>query len=836
MRTKLIALLALIACLSGAVFAETTETPASPAESWYQDKPIRSVTFEGLRSVSRNELNGLFSSYQGKKFSDEIYWDILQKLYALEYFSDITPVALPGDEAKSTVILNFKVVEKPVIRSIKFTGNKKFKAAELLDKVTLKEGDIYNDLKSRSDERALRDYYLEKGYANVRVSSETSTDRNGEIVLLFTVAEGKQTVVSSIEFEGNKVMAARTLKKELKLKQNKIFSSGTFREADLEADKVSIKNYYNERGYIDAVVESVIRDVDTESDKEKNLLKLTFVIKEGEQYTYGGTTIAGNHLFTGEELLSKIRLSQGEILNLNRFNEGYQAIADVYFENGYTSNYISKKETRDNDRKVVSFEVFVVEHGRSHVENIIIRGNTKTKEKVIIREFLLEPGDIFSKKKLIDSIRNLYNLRYFSTVAPDVVQGSEENLIDVIVNVEEQSTASIQFGVTFSGTTDADAFPLSVFVQWEDKNFMGNGQTVSANATVSPDTQSLTLGYSENYFMNSPLTVSFNLSVAHKTLYAYQDVEFPVFDDSYYDDYGMVPDPYTSYDEYDNASSLDSSYRMKYQQWSYSLGVSTGYRWFPSLATVTLRGGLTFSVIQNFYDDTIFRPADKDIRDKHGDWVWSNSIWTRLSLDRRDINYDPSSGWFASQQVTYHGLFPTLETEFFTRFETKAEAYVKLLDMPLSDTYNLKIVLAANSGFSFQVPNKDQPISDTNKLYVDGMFVGRGWSSLYDDNAARGDLMISHALELRVPIVPNTFAADFFLDAVAVKKDIQSMSDLSLNDYYFSYGPGIRFLIPQFPLRLMFANTFRIQDGKWVWRNGESADWTFVLSFNMANL
>ena len=80
MRTKLIALLALIACLSGAVFAETTETPASPAESWYQDKPIRSVTFEGLRSVSRNELNGLFSSYQGKKFSDDIYWDIHQKI------------------------------------------------------------------------------------------------------------------------------------------------------------------------------------------------------------------------------------------------------------------------------------------------------------------------------------------------------------------------------------------------------------------------------------------------------------------------------------------------------------------------------------------------------------------------------------------------------------------------------------------------------------------------------------------------------------------------------------------------------------------------------------
>ncbi|HNY16943.1 MAG TPA: outer membrane protein assembly factor BamA [Treponemataceae bacterium] len=836
MRTKLIALLTLIACLAGAAFAETTEPPKTTSESWYQDKPIRSITFDGLKSVSRNELNGLFSSYQGKNFNDAIYWEILQKLYALEYFADITPVAVPGDEAKTSVILNFKVVEKPVIKSIKFSGNKKLKAAEILEKVTLKEGDIFNELKSRSDERAIRDFYLEKGYANVKVSSEATTGKDGSIVLIFTINEGKQTIVSALRFEGNKVMASRTLKKELKLKENKLFSTGTFREADLEADKLSIESYYHERGYIDAKVESVIRDVDTEKDKNKNLLTLTFVIKEGEQYTYGGTKISGNHLFTNEELLSKIRLTEGDVLNLNRFNEGYQAIADVYFENGYTSNYITKKENRDADRKVVSYEVFVVEHGRSHVENIVIRGNKKTKERVITREFLLEPGDIFSKKKLIESIRNLYNLRYFSTVAPDVVQGSEENLIDVIVNVEEQSTASIQFGVTFSGTTDADTFPLSVFVQWEDKNFLGNGQTVSANATVSPDTQSLSLGYSENYFMSSPLTVSFSLSVAHKTLYAYQDSQFPVFDDGYYDDYGMVPDPFTSYDDYDDASSLDTSYRMKYQQWSYSLGVSTGYRWFPSFAMTTLRGGVTFSVVQNFYDDTIFRPADKNIRDKHGEWGWANSVWTRLSFDRRDVNYDPSSGWFLSQQVTYHGLFPSIETEFFTRFDTKGEFYVKLLELPLSDTYNLKIVLAGNSGFSFQVPTRDVPISDTNKLYIDGMFTGRGWTSLYDDNIARGDLMLNHALELRAPVVPNTFALDFFFDAVAVKKDIHALSDLSLNDYYFSYGPGLRFLIPQFPLRLMFANCFRIQDGKVEWKNDNRSNWNFVLSFNMANL
>ena len=303
-----------------------------------------------------------------------------------------------------------------------------------------------------------------------------------------------------------------------------------------------------------------------------------------------------------------------------------------------------------------------MERERSHIEHIFVRGNTKTKDHVINRELQLEQGDIFSKTKMVDSIRNLYNLRYFSVVAPDVVQGSEENLVDVIINLEEQSTASIQFGVTFSGMAEENSFPLSVFLQWEDKNFRGNGQTLSANVTLSPDTQSAKIGFTENWFMGSPLSVTFDLSVAHRFLYAYQDALYPLFDDDYYRENGMVPDPFTSYDEYDDEYSLDSSYRMKYEQWQHSLGISTGYRWYTNLALVTLRGGLSFSIIQNYYDEVLYRPADRDIRDKHGSWKWKNSVWTRLSLDKRDINYDPSTGWFASQQITFTVSCPKLRT------------------------------------------------------------------------------------------------------------------------------------------------------------------------------
>ena len=818
MRTKCIAFLIMLFCIGG-IFAQT-------ADDWYQNKPIRGIAFEGLKNVTRSELDGLFSSYLGKDFNDDLYWDVLQKLYALEYFDDITPVALPGDPARSTVLLQFTVVEKPVIKNIKFIGNKKLRTADLLDKVTLKEGDIFNELKSRLDERSVRDYYLEKGYAGIKVVSEAIPGSDRTLTLQFTINEGKQTVVSTIEFEGNNVMASKTLRNIMELKEAKLLNAGTFREAMLEADKAAIRNYYTERGYVDAVVETVIREIEMDAKDEKNLLKLTFVIKEGEQFVYGGTVLEGNKIFSTQELLEKIRMKEGDVLNLNRFNEGYQAVADVYFENGYTSNYINRLEKRDNDRKRISFVITIVESARSHIEHIIIKGNTKTKERVITREFSLEPGDIFSKSKLLDSVRNLYNLRYFSAVAPDLVPGSEANLVDVVIALEEQSTASVQFGVTFSGVTDADAFPLSVFIQWEDKNLLGNGQTVSANLTASPDTQSLALGFSENWFLGSPLTVSFNLSVAHKVLYAYQDTMFP-FD---------VPDPFNSMDDYKSATSIDDSYRMQYDRWEYGIGSSTGYRWFPTFATATLRGGINFSVVQNYYDAVIYRPADTSISDEHGVWGWNNSIWSRISLDKRDLNYDPSTGWFASEQLTLYGLFPKIESDYYLRSDTKGEIYFTLLDYPLTNVWNLKFVLAGYSGLSFLRPVGDEPISETNKLYIDGMFIGRGWSSLYANPSAKGNMMINHWLELRMPLAPGVIAADFYLDAVATKPELEDISSLSLNDYYFSYGPSLRFSIPQFPLRLMFANTFRIQDGKFKWGNDTGPDWKFVLSFNISNL
>ena len=819
--------------------ADTNQTEAGGLpDGWYQGKRIADIPFYGLHSVDPGELENVFASYIGQPFSDDLYVDILQRLYGLEYFTDIVTEVLPADASLEEILLTFTVTERPVVRRIVFTGNQSFRPGVLLENITVKEGDIYNESGVLMDERNLRNFYLSKGYDAVTVSRVVENNEDGSVTLRFVVNEGRPTVISRISFEGNSLVNEKTLKRRMTLKESGWFSSGAFSESDLVNDRNAIRLYYVQQGYVDAAVENVIRNIDTETDPERNLLELTFIIREGERFTYGGTEIEGNHVFSSEQLLGNIDLDPGDILNLSRLEEGLQALADVYYENGYTSTQIDTSEIRDPDQRTISYRIQITENERSHVESILIVGNSKTNEDVIRREFLFEEGDIFSKAKLMNTVRNLYNLRFFSTVVPQITQGSEQNLVDVVMNVEEQSTASFQFGITFSGVSDSDTFPLSVFLQWQDMNFLGTGLDLSAGITASTDTQSISLGYTHNWFLGTPLSVTFSLSASHRYLYTYEDSIGTVFPDEYVNEFGIVPDPFESRQEYEDATTLDDTYRMRYEQWAFSFSSSTGYRWYPEIAPLSLRGGIRFGVVRNEYDELLHRPADPTVRDRNHHWTWENSVWVRASLDDRDINYDPSEGWFVSEQLSYHGLFPVIESDYFFKSETKLEGYLTLLDLPVTDSWNLKFVLAGFSTLALQMPVTGKSISETNKLYIDGMFNGRGWTDIYYRSSARGNFMWSNSAEFRMPLVPGALAFDFFFDAVLMQDSLATVSSTRIDDFFFSFGPGLRFSIPQFPLRLLFTNVFRVRDGNVVWgEDGRSngPDWAFVLSFNMVN-
>jgi len=796
MRNKrLLAYLVCLILLISSVFAQS---------DWFYGKKIKKITFDGLKSLTSVDLESVTNQYVGKEFSDELYAEVLSDLFALDYFDNISTSVLPIDAEKSACILNFIVEEKPMVASLKFVGNKKVSATELKDAISIAKGDIYISSTVLLDERRIRELYLQKGYTNVRVSSETQEADNG-VDVVFTISEGKPTIVTSIQFKGNEVVTSKTLKNTLSMKEASLFQKGAFQETMLEADRQAILSYYQNRGYIDATITDIVRQVTYNEDKDQDELTIIFDIREGSEFSYGGLEISGNTVFSTEELLSLVTIKEGAVFNQSKFLASIQAICDLYYENGYTSNQFYPNYVRDSEKNSILCQLVVYEFPKSHIENIIIKGNTKTKDYVILREIPIESGDVFSKVKVENGLRNLYNTQFFSAIMPEFVSGSEQNLVDMIVTVEEGATTSVEFGVTFTGITNPNDSPVSGFVKWSDTNVGGTGRTISTSLVASNTEQSVSLGYTDNWFLGSPLSISASLNFSHANKVCLQQVYLPT-------------------------GINTSKYYMNYHEWSFGGSFSMGKRWTPAFAMVTLSGGLSTEFIRNNYDSSIYTPADSVISANHGKFGIQNTASISLSLDDRDIYYDPSTGWFANQTFSIVGLLPQLESEYYLRSDTKGEIYFTLFEKPVSDTWTLKFVLAGYSGLSLVFPTNAEKARN-GYLYVDGMFNGRGWNSMEVYNN-RGNAMWSSYLELRMPIATGIFALDFFADAVAIKEEpLDLFTNLTLDDFYFSFGPGMRFSLPQFPLRLLLANTFKFEDNVFQW----DRKWQFMVSFNLSN-
>jgi outer membrane protein insertion porin family len=818
-------LVLIIFCAGGEVFAQEI----APGEEWYQGKPIKDIVFTGLRHIKTSELEGLMEPYKGRPFDDSIFWEIQGKLYALEYFEVINPSAVPADFTRNEVIIRFAVTERPTVSRINFVGNSGLRRNELMDTVTTKINDVVNQTTIHVDEQAIIAKYLESGYPDIRVRTETQPANDSTVAITFYLTEGERITIEEFRFEGNAIFSVRTLRGQLSLKAKSLINSGAFQEAKLIADRAAITQYYHDRGYIDAEVLDVTREVNKDAKGNNNLI-LTFRIYEGRIYTFGGITFNGNQIFSTEQLSALVRSKQGETINANRVEMDLQRVADLYYENGYIFNTIGREEQKDTVEGVVSYNVPIVERGRAHIENIIIRGNVKTKNYVILREIPLEPGDVFSKTKVMEAWRNLMNLQYFTMVAPETPPGSADSLMDLVFVVEEQPTTDLQFGFTFSGSADPETFPVSVMIRWNDRNFFGSGNQFGADVNGSFDTINFAVNYNQRWILGLPLSGGFDFTVQWAKRLAAMNNTAPFFngDETY-----AFPDGFASLDEYNSASRLPlKEFLMDYQQLYLSVGFSTGYRWSTPVGGLSLGGGIRTGLLRNNYDGAVYRPFDPALREGNNKWTPKNSLWSTLSLDQRDLFYDPSSGYYLHERFGIYGLLGEPEREHYLRNDTRAEYFLTLFNIPVTEKWNFKSVLGIHTGLSFifRQPGRDADklvptVEEANKLSVDGMFVGRGWSNEY---RVKGLVMWESWAELRFPIVQGLLAWDFFFDAAGVE-DIQGYyfginsegkKNFTMENMRFSFGGGLRFTLPQFPFRLSLAKLFRVVDGQFTWEPG----------------
>jgi outer membrane protein insertion porin family len=833
---------------------------------WFIDKPIKDIVFKGIDTVSINELNRVVDPYRNRKFTNAVSAELQNKLYALDYFESITLNAVQGDPGYESVIIEFVVDERPVVSEIRFNGNKRVRAGELLDVILVKRGDMIIQPKLRGDEDAIRKLYLEKGFPDVRVKNSLEQDeRKGRQIVVFDITEGNQTSIRTIQFSGNNAFSQSSLRNTMESREQGLFNSGAYNDQQFQTDLQLVVNYYKERGYVDAKVLRVGRETEKDEEEDRLYLTLTIHLEEGNQYQYGGMSFEGNLLFTTEQLTELLRVNPEGPINLTRVDQDYQRVMDLYYESGYIFNTIQREEIRNDLTRTVSYKVRIVERGRAHIENLIIRGNEKTKDFVLEREITLEPGDVFSKTKILESLQNLYNLQYFSAVTPETPQGSADGLMDLIINVEESSTADIMFGLAFGGSAD---FPVSANVRWTDRNFLGNGQTFSVDVTLSPVQQTMSFNFLEKWLMGKRWSGGLDFMIRHSEFSGLpQDIIPPIFDGNKPGE-DAFPDPFTGeyvYDEdgrpwrghnpptgeeireYDlvtdyeyaggTTASVSSWYKMSYTSYDFSLGGSTGYRFPTPYGVLGTSLGLRTTLTYIDYDEQLHRPYLATDRENHRNWMFANSLSTGLSLDKRDFYFNPKTGYYLSQVFRFVGGPLHGERHFF-KTTSKAENFNTLINWEVTDDWSYQLILGLHSELSFILPifwapsGYNRLTAGTNDLlWIDGMYLARGWSRELDKR-----VIWDNWIELRMPISERIVWFDLFFDMVGRWNTPDQFQEFTVQDFLFGLGAGFRFSIPQFPIRFYVAKRFLKDNilGAADWQQGslfrDSAGLDFVFS------
>ena len=362
---------------------------------WYLGKPIRGFTYDGLKNVSADLLDDLTYPFIGKQFTQQLYREIEGKLNELLRFSVFQAEAKRGGAANNDLYIHFAFTELPVISSIAFSGNAGVRTKILEDKLTVKKGEFLSLPRVNAGKEELQNLYLERGYADVIVESSYRSMRRRTCWIDLCDHRRPPVEIGEIAFEGMRTSGLGA-PKGISSKVQSLFNSGNYQASKIASDSQALQLAYQKRGYIDAKVTDVRLEELPDDNPAIRKLKVVFVVEEGSQWMLGGIRVEGNTIYSDEQIGTLLTMREGSILDISKVQAEIGKIADLYWNEGYVENTIDISEERDEAQHRVSYTVTIVERGQASVEQVIIKGLTKTKPYVLERELAINAGDIFS--------------------------------------------------------------------------------------------------------------------------------------------------------------------------------------------------------------------------------------------------------------------------------------------------------------------------------------------------------------------------------------------------------------------------------------------------------
>ncbi len=678
---------------------------------------------------------------------------------ALEESGRFAFVSTEVEKTADGLTLIYVVRSKPRINYIRIEGADEISNKKVRELLELGPGDIVDDSTIAFKALKVREHYQKQYYPYTQLDWViTENETNGTADVSITVKEGRRATIRRIGFEGGEALSAKTVRKAMRQKQWWIFSwiteRGTYKPDELAADLEIIRRLYQDQGYLDVVVgEPKIEPIDAKN------VKVVIPVVEGKQYRLGTINVTGPTVFPVADVSAAITNRPQDVAALSSIEAVPQAVRDFYGSRGYIGNLVQYTLNPHPDDPVVDIDLTVKEGEKAYIRDVRIRGNTRTKDKVIRRELTIYPGEVYNQVKVRNSERRLRNLGYFDDVSSAPEETVDPEKYDVAFEVHEQRVGQFMVGAGFSSVDD-----LIAFAELSHGNFdalgwppVGAGQKLKLRGTVGTERRDLEFSFVEPWFLDRKLSLGFDLFDHDRSYYS---------------------------DEYEQRNTGGNISLAK------PLGTFNRIKVIYGLERIDV-----YNVDTNTSDL---------IKEEEGSNLKS-SMTLELSRDTRDNSFIPTKGARSVASVMYAGGPLGGDVDIY-QLEALSNLYVPLWFSHVLSLKGWASVVDTHSDAE-RVPLFD-------RLFLGGARTLRGFKyrkvGPKDETGEPigGQSAWYTMVEYTIPIVDKVRFATFY-DIGMVYLDSYSFSvgedDFQTGDYNSDWGIGIRLDFPGFPLHLDYA-------------------------------
>ena len=511
-----------------------TVTPTQPGQP--PENIVESIEFRGARRVRQDTLQALIFTKKGDRYDEEALHRDFMALWNTGRFDDIRIEREPG---KQGWIIRFVVVERPVVRSITYVGNKSMSQSDILDrfkerKVGLVVESQYDPNKIQRARNVLLDMEAEHGHQYAKVDPQVRRVPPSSLEVTFRIDEGPKVKVGNINIVGNTAFSHRDVVRAMKnshpigiphsILLEDLFAK-TYDSTKLDEDKSRVQVFYQEHGYFTARVTDAsvaIRKVGGEGwripliheNKLGTRADITLNMEEGRKYHLNQITFAGVKFFrTPEALMTPLfQMSKGDVFSTSKLRKGIENMRKLYGDFGYINFVVEPSFEPIPNTDQIDLSLSVDEGSQFFVRRIDFTGNNTTRDKVIRRELLIDEGQIFNNRLWELSILRLNQLGYFEPLkaedAADIKTDTKTNTVDITVKVKERGRNSIQLNGGVSGI--AGSF---IGASYSTNNFLGLGETLSLSSQLGTRLRQVQFGFTEPYLFDMHLQAGFTLYV-----------------------------------------------------------------------------------------------------------------------------------------------------------------------------------------------------------------------------------------------------------------------------------------------------------------------------------